>query len=169
MELANIVFNQIKLGFVELRQVTLHELPIRYNKRRINEGLIDHLGICKFDINTEVIHVNQQIIPIIPRSISIQVKDVPDDFIILTLAHESAHLLTPIIKCGYITDDHSTLFYQNYAKILRYLEEQSIFILKTVSKRSKFSTANLKYLDKIDPINSQIKIGIYKFTSGGRT
>ena len=93
---------------------------------------------------------------VIPKVINIRIKNISDDFLVLTFVHECVHLITPFIKNESEYNDHSDEFYKKYSEILRYLEDMYIFILKSVTNVSKFSIKNLKRLDRIDLINNKI-------------
>lgn len=99
-------------------------------------------GLCVFD-------------GLIPIEIKIR-QNMPKDYMIVTLAHECAHAITPNKKAE---SAHSSLFYKNYALILRLLESKNIFALSSSSKFSKYSAENLKRIDKYTSCENAISIG----------
>eukprot|EP01118_Nematostelium_gracile_P015645 TRINITY_DN6305_c0_g1_i2.p1 TRINITY_DN6305_c0_g1~~TRINITY_DN6305_c0_g1_i2.p1 ORF type:complete len:236 (-),score=56.42 TRINITY_DN6305_c0_g1_i2:71-778(-) len=112
----------------------------------IEEGSLDVMGMC----DVEVGPMSKKIV----HRIIIRFEDRANEClidlasVIATFIHELAHSITPLHFENGVPIDHSPLFYNNFASLLKLAERSKIFILPSTT--DKFSMKNLQRMDNID-------------------
>jgi len=172
------LFNLLQKEFKFSNKITLCEITdeenaeLAKNDMEGNELNDIYAGFMKSDIVGDWKYENKRrVCSCEPKSIHIRMKIngnlVEETFVVLTLLHEIAHILTPVVQekdkvtNKWFFNNHSLLFYQNFTKMLRWADNNKIYHITHSFSGDKYKLSNIQRLDSMFLIDTPVRVGVF--------